>query len=143
MRCQFHRFAAKTLIALACFAAAFTIGGCSVSQAGGEKVKDLEFSVISREETPQELKDMIASKESSAFKMTYSDSQDLYIAVGYGEQEGGGYSIRVNELYLTGNAIVLDTELLGPEKGEQAGEEASWPYIVLRTEYSELPVIFQ
>lgn len=143
MKRQFFRHAAKILIALACLFAVLGFGGCSVSSTGGEKVKDLEFSVLGREDIPQELGDMIASKESAAFKLTYSDGQNLYIAVGYGEQESGGYSIRVNELYLASNSIVLDTELLGPQKGEQAGAEKSRPYIVLRTEYSELPVIFQ
>lgn len=149
MKCQFFspaamlKPAAKLLLTLACLAAVLGLGGCSVSQTGGEKVKDLEFSVIGREEIPQELGDMIASKEGAAFKLTYSDGQNLYIAVGCGEQESGGYSIRVNELYLTSNSIVLDTELLGPQKGEQAGTEKSRPYLVLKTEYSELPVIFQ
>ena len=63
--------------------------------------------------------------------------------VGYGEQPTGGYSIEVDELYLTENAIVIDTELEGPEKGEPTGVEKSYPYVVVRTEYLEEPVIFQ
>ena len=55
----------------------------------------------------------------------------------------GGYSITVNELYLTENSIVLDTDLLGPEKGESGGTEPSFPFIVIKTELSELPVVFQ
>ena len=55
----------------------------------------------------------------------------------------GGYSIRVNELYMTENSIVIDTELLGPDKEEQAGANPSYPFIVVKTEYSELPVIFR
>ena len=63
--------------------------------------------------------------------------------MGYGEQMTGGYSIEVRELYLTENAIVIDTELKGPQKGEEVGVEKSYPYIVVRTEYLENPVIFQ
>ncbi|MEW4412605.1 protease complex subunit PrcB family protein [Clostridium sp. AN503] len=63
--------------------------------------------------------------------------------MGYGEQPTGGYSISVNELYLTENSIVIDTELKGPEKGEEVGVEKSYPYIVVQTEYLENPVIFQ
>ena len=55
----------------------------------------------------------------------------------------GGYSISVNELYLTENSIVIDTELKGPEKGENPGADKSYPYIVVRTEYLENPVVFQ
>ena len=42
---------------------------------------------------------LIAQKTSARFKMTYSTDENLYITVGYGPQEGGGYSICVNEQY--------------------------------------------
>lgn len=115
--------------------------GCSGGQE--EKVRDLEFTVMSENELPEELKQMVQEKQTAPFKLTYSDDQNLYIAVGYGEQTGGGYSIAVKSLYLTDNSIVYNTELLGPENGEEAGEEKSYPYIVVRTEFLEEPVIFE
>lgn len=117
--------------------------GCSMSRDDGKKVRDMEFTVTVEAEIPQELKQIIAEKQQNPFKLTYSDDKNLYIVVGYGKQDSGGYSIAVNELYLTENSIVLDTELSGPEKGENVGTEASYPYIVIRTELSELPVVFQ
>ena len=63
-----------------------------------KKVKDLEFAVVGEPEIPQELKQIIAQKQTAPFKLTYSDEQNLYIAVGYGVQPTGGYSISVNEL---------------------------------------------
>lgn len=103
----------------------------------------MEFAVAAAHEIPQDLAQIIAEKQQSPFKLTYSDNDNLYIVVGYGEQAGGSYSIQVHELYLTENSIVIDTELLGPETGEAAGEEKSYPFIVVKTEYSDLPVIFQ
>lgn len=123
--------------------AACTLSGCKVSEDHKDKVRDLEFTVVADTDIPQELKQIIAEKQKSPFKLTYSDDQNLYIVVGYGEQASGGYSIAVNELYLTDNSIVLDTELIGPEKGENAGTEPSYPFIVIKTEMSELPVVFQ
>ena len=108
-----------------------------------EKVRDLEFTVMSENDLPEELRQMIQEKQAAPFKLTYSDDQNMYIAVGYGEQAGGGYSITVKSLYLTPNSIVYDTELLGPEKGEEGGTEKSYPYIVIRTEFLEEPVVFQ
>ena len=58
-------------------------------------------------------------------------------------QDTGGYSISVEELYLTENSIVIDTELTGPEKGETPAPETSYPYVVVKTEYLENPVVFQ
>ena len=120
-----------------------TLSGCSMSKDDGNKVRDMEFSVTAEADIPEELKQIIAEKQKTPFKLTYSDDQNLYIVVGYGKQDTGGYSIAVNELYLTENSIVLDTDLLGPERGESGGTEPSFPFIVIRTELSELPVVFQ
>lgn len=117
--------------------------GCSVETQNEEKVRDLEFTVVGEADLPEELAKLVAEKKAGPFKLTYSNDQGLYIAVGYGEQPSGGYSIEVNDLYLTDNAIVIDTELEGPEKGETIGAEKSYPYIVVRTELLENPVIFQ
>ena len=38
---------------------------------------------------PDELKNLIAEKQRQPFKLTYSDRQNLYIAVGYGVQPPG------------------------------------------------------
>jgi hypothetical protein len=117
--------------------------GCSVGKTAQDKVRDLEFTVVAPADEPQELKNLIEQKKAASFKLTYSNDQGLYIVTGYGEQASGGYSICVNELYLTENSIVIDTELKGPEKGEQAGIEKSYPYIVVLTENLDHPVIFR
>lgn len=135
----------KLYLALAMLTAmaVWMVTGCSVSKDSGDKVRDLDFTVAGNMDVPEELKKLIAEKQQQPFKLTYSDDQNLFIAVGYGVQPTGGYSISVNELYLTDNSIVINTELKGPEKGENAGTEQSFPYIVIKTEYLENPVVFQ
>lgn len=117
--------------------------GCSVEKEQQDKVRDLEFTVVVEEETPGELAQIISEKKAASFKMTYSNDQGLYIVVGYGQQPTGGYSIAVKDLYLTENSIVIDTELTGPGKDDAAGVEKSYPFIVVKTEYLENPVVFQ
>lgn len=119
------------------------LGGCGADTREDEKVRDLEFTVVGDGELPKELMGTIEQKKASPFKLTYSDDQGLYIVTGYGEQESGGYSIVVEELYLTENSIVFDTELRGPESGAGGGNEKSYPYIVVKTEVLEQPVVFQ
>ena len=119
------------------------LSACTFKKDDGEKVRDLEFTVMGEADIPQELQTILAEKKAQAFKMTYTDAENLYILVGYGPQPTGGYSIQVEELYLTDNAIVLDTELLGPEKGEKAAPETSYPLIIICTEVLEEPVIFK
>ena len=122
---------------------AAVLTGCSVGKTKDEKVRDLEFTVIGEADAPQELQEILAQKKTQPFKLTYSDEESLYIVVGYGSQPTGGCSIVVEELYLTENSIVADTELQGPAKGETAAQEPSYPFIIIKTEYLEDPVVFQ
>lgn len=129
-------FAAGILFLLGCI-----LGGCTGKEE--EKVKDLEFTVIGQNEIPKELADIIEQKKGAEFKLTYTDGGDLYIAVGYGEQQTGGYSITVPKLYLTENSIVIQTELQGPETAGGEPAAPSYPYIVVKTPFVEEPVVFQ
>ncbi len=137
-----------TMKKLAALAAGFLLsgicllGGCS-GKAAEEKVKDLEFTVVGQNEIPMELMDMIEQKKTGEFRLTYTSGEDLYIAVGYGEQQTGGFSISVPEFYLTDNSIIIKTELQGPEQGTQQGASPSYPFIVVKTEFIEEPVVFQ
>lgn len=140
---QKGRLALGILTVFCIMVSSFFLGGCKKANTGGEKVRDLDFAVVTEEEAPQELRDLIAEKKMQPFKLTYSDDANLFIVVGYGPQETGGYSIRVQELYLTDNSIVVKTELLGPEKGETAAAERSYPVIILKTELLEEPITFQ
>lgn len=136
----FLRALLPVLLAAACF---LLFTGCSADSEDSGKVRDLDFTVAAESEIPEELKTLIAEKQSQPFKLTYSNEQNLFIAIGYGPQPTGGYSICVDDLYLTDNSIVVDTELKGPEKGENPGPGQSFPYIVIMTEYLENPVVFQ
>ena len=109
-------------------------GGCAVEKEDEGKVRDLEFTVVSQEEQPDTLRDVIEEKKEKPFQISYTRGEDLYIAVGYGEQESSGYSISVNELFETENTIVIDTTLIGPQTSEQAAQVASYPYVVIKTE---------
>lgn len=119
----------------------FTVG-CGVSEGRNEKIKDLDFTVVGMEEIPEELLTLIEEEKVEVFKRTFTDNEYLYICVGYGEQPTGGYSIAVNELYLTANAINIDTNLIGPSIEDLKREVASYPYIVVKLEYLDKTVVF-
>lgn len=121
----------------------FTLTGCTMEEESNEKLRDLEFTIVEESDIPEELLQIIDEKKSGEFKITYTDNENLYICVGYGEQKTGGYSIAVNELYLTSNAIYIDTNLIGPSKDENISEALSYPYVVVKTEYMDKSVVFE
>ena len=55
----------------------------------------------------------------------------------------GGYSVTVKELWLAENAIYFCSELLGPKEGENVVQSMSYPYVAVKTEAIDLPVVFQ
>lgn len=116
--------------------------GCHQTAEHGEKIKDLDFTVVRDSDLPQELRLVIEERKAEGFKMTYATEDYLYITIGYGQQNTGGYSIVVNDLYLTSNGILFDTELFGPKVGEVAQDAPSYPYIVVKIEFMDKSVIF-
>jgi len=119
------------------------LAGCGVQTQDEERLSDLEFTVMDLEKVPEELRNVLEEKKAAPFKVTYEDEGYLYICVGYGEQQTSGYSIIVEDLYLTSNAVYVDTELLGPGKGEETAEATTCPYIVLKLQSMEKSVVFK
>lgn len=135
----------KSFILLTCIQilCVFMLAGCQITEDSGMKLRDLEFTLLSDDTTPEELKALIDERKAEEFKFTYSDKDFLYICIGYGEQSTGGYSIAVNELYLTDNAIYVDTNLLGPSPKEKENPAVSYPYIIIKTEFLDKTVVFE
>ncbi len=137
----------RILFSVIALLAAGMLAGCSMLSEERIKLRDLDFTVLSEEMIPEELKGIIEEKKTAApaepFKLTYSDNEHLYICIGYGEQATGGYSITVNELYLTDSAIYVNTTLLGPEASEKSNQTPSYPTIVIKTEKLDQTVIFE
>lgn len=117
--------------------------GCSVERTDKKKIKDLEFTVVEESQIPEELRPLIEEKKQEDFKMTFDTEDSRYMVRGYGRQPTNGYSISVEELYMTSNAICLNTNLIGPAKGEAVSQVESWPYIVIKIEYLDKSVVFE
>lgn len=117
--------------------------GCKVEEKNDKKLKEMDFSVVSDKEIPEELKKIVAGKKKEEMKMTYLTDDSLYIIRGYGTQDTGGYSIQVKELYQAKNAVYFETELVGPGEKDVSKRVESYPYIVVKTEKTEDVVVFE
>lgn len=117
--------------------------GCAIEKTDGKKREDLKYEIIEEENIPEELKTKIEEKKEADFKLTYESDRYVYIVRGYGAQETGGYSIQILDFYLTQNAIVFDTNLMGPTKDAVKNTAPSYPYIVIRAENQDKNIIFR
>ncbi len=119
------------------------LAACKTEDTDVKKLRDLEFTVVEDADLPGELKEIIDEKKENPFKLSYSNKDNLYIVVGYGKQNSGGYSISVEQLYLTSNAIYIDTNLIGPSKDDLVTQGVTYPYIVVKLEFLDKSVVFQ
>jgi len=119
----------------------FLIQGCEKKEE--KKISSVDFTVVSDKDMPKELKKLIKERKKSPFELSYSDGSYLYVIKGYGKQETSGYNITINDFYLSDGSLVFDTDLSGPAKDEEASGKASYPYIVIKTEYMENSIVFQ
>lgn len=136
----------KRGILLGCLAAGFLLifmlTGCVSRPQKTEKLRDLEFTVMSKEDVPEEFQEQILQHQDLPFRLTYTDQGRLYIAEGYGAQLKTGYSVEVEGLYETSNAIYFHTNLLGPEKGEETKEVTTFPYVIVMLDAIDKTVVF-
>ena len=84
------------------FAGLFLAGCAAREEPEGDPV---EFTVMTQEDAPEELKRQMEEKCREGFRLTYEDEGWLYAAVGYGARSGGGYSVQVCACRETENAI--------------------------------------
>lgn len=119
------------------------IQACMGIEGNTESGEYLEFTVVKGDDVPEDLRKQIDESKDKYFKITYKDDEYLYIANGYGKQKSGGYSVAVKEFYKLKNALYFKTELLGPGQNEQVNDEESYPYVVIKTEIRDEPVVFR
>ena len=134
--------------------------GCQFIRIEEGERTPLEYTIVKQEEIPEEISELmeqknpetackviqrffgiIEQKKKKVFQMTYQVGDIRYLMKGYGEQLTGGYSIQVEEVSESENAVFCKTRLIGPEKAD-AGSEPSYPCIVLKIRETEKPIEF-
>lgn len=117
--------------------------GCEVEQYDDTKVADLDFTLLAQEDIPELVMNVINESKTENFRKTYTDKDYLYIIIGYGAQPTTNYSIVIEDLYEAPNAIFVSSMLKGPSKHEDVIEKETYPYVVLKLNYSDKTVIFK
>lgn len=119
------------------------VSGCTTPKQDRKKLKDAAYTIVEDRDIPEKLLEAIEQKKEAEFKITFENDDGMYLVHGYGEQETGGYSIAIRDLYLTGNALYFDTELLGPKNGSNPQKKPSYPYIVVKTKKYKQNIVFE
>ena len=138
-------YAAKALILLGMIVVCGFIFWACGTDAKPEKTGDVSYFVVPEEEVPEELQKLIDERLESEFRLSFSEGETLYLAVGYGRQETGGYSIQVKDLYLADDMIYIDTELQGPlpEETESAKDSTAAPWLVVKMQQMDKTIYFE
>lgn len=119
----------KTVLVGVC--ATLLCAGCIAKVEKGRKLAPSEYTVLAKDQIPEELAEIIEEKKAMPFEITYEDGSGLYAAQGYGPQLTSGYSIRVNNVYVAKESVTLDTTLLGPDRTQETEKVTTFPYVVV------------
>ncbi|MDE5864456.1 MAG: protease complex subunit PrcB family protein [Lachnospiraceae bacterium] len=117
--------------------------GCRIEETNEEKIKDLDYTICDESKLPDALVDLIQEKRKEPFKLTYRTRDYLYIVVGYGAQDRTDLNVLLTELYLTKNAIFVDTELTAVEDTTLEDNMVSYPWIAVKCELYDVQIIFR
>ena len=123
------------------FLSIMTMTGCSKNESKEHTV--IDYTVVENEDLPTELKKLIDNKKENTLRLTYTTKDYTYVVAGFGTKETSGYSIKVNDVYKSGDAIYADFALIGPSENEAVNEVATTPYIVLKYEKRDESVVFK
>lgn len=112
---------------------------------GGETEErvNLDFTVCEEGRLPAELVNIINEKKASPFKLTFTTREYMYIVVGYGAQQRGGCAVTVNALYRTSQAVYIDTNLIGSDGETIKIDGMTYPYVAVKCENQNLPVVYE
>ena len=121
---------------------AFSIVGCGMLRKKNSEAKEVDYTVVKKEELPSEVKKIIEVKKQEEFQMAYQCEGELYLLRGYGIQSSGGYSIQVEYVRENEEEIHIKTRLLGPESREEQKDTISCPSIVVKVENRNKKIVF-
>ena len=121
----------------------FCLVGCRCEQTADRKIKDLDYTICDEGRLPDALVQLIQEKKKNPFKLTYNTKDYLYIVIGYGAQNRGDLCIQLKELYLTENAIFVDTQLDAKEQIPLEDDQLTYPWIAVKCELYDVQVIFE
>lgn len=133
----------KIACAIFVFLLILQVTGCEGNYADGKNSTEQEYTVLGETKIPEELLNQIEEKKSEGFELTYRDNEYLYIARGFGEQKTSGCSISVTNLTSEDQVIYFESKLVIPQENENVNTVSSFPYIVIKTELNEFPVVFK
>lgn len=117
--------------------------GCRIEETKEKKIKDLDYTVCDESRLPTELCDIIREKKKEPFKLSYRTKDYLYIVVGYGAQDRRDLNVVLKELYLTENAIFVDTDMTSAENRTIEGNKVTYPWIAIKCELYDVEVNFK
>ena len=115
--------------------------GCKMEETRETKIKDLDYTVCDESRLPDKLVELIEEKKQEPFKLTYRTRDYLYIVVGYGAQDRTDLNVIMKALYLTENAIFVDTEMTAVDTTLE-DNMVTYPWIAVKCELYDLEVNF-
>ena len=95
------------------------LASCRITDVSEGERKELSYAIVKPGDFSAGNRSDFAQEKRIAFQMAYESGDDLYILRGYGKQKSGGFSIQIEEVSKSENAVFVRTKLVGPAAKER------------------------
>ena len=119
-----------------CIAVIIIACGCRIVESDTEEKNDVDYTVASYDDVPEEVRKIIDEKKENEFSTIISDKENTYIVVGYGKRNTGGYTIKLKDIFESSTDVFVRLEFEGPKQSEEKDME-SYPFIIIKIEYTQ------
>ena len=131
------------IVTMLCVFLLAVLTGWQFEESKEKKIKNLDYTICDEGKLPVKLREIIMEKRKEPFKLTYRTKDYLYIVVGYGAQDRTDLNVVMKELYLTENAIFVDTDMTSVENKTFEENKVTYPWIAVKCELYDLEVNFK
>ena len=120
------------------------LASCRITDVSEGERKELSYAIVKPGDFPPEIDQILRRKKESAFQMAYESGDDLYILRGYGKQKSGGFSIQIEEVSKSENAVFRTDKTRRTCRKGGAERRRLLPYVVLKTKAAAgISVVFE
>ncbi len=103
-----------------------------------ERGQAVKYEICAEKNMPERLQKILEERKKQPGTFAYKNSRYTYLVVCYGEKPYSGYSVRVEQCWKNKEQLYLQTQLIGPEAGEEVIEALTYPFLVVRCGRTEL-----
>lgn len=108
-----------------------------------EGAKEVNFSNLEQGNIPGQIKEVLPKYRQKEKALVCKVNDEVYVVVTRGEKKSSGYEVDINKITISKEdkeqVLKVYAQFIDPKPGEVTTQIITYPYIIVKTDLSELP----